>query len=144
MRRIAALLLFGTLCLTASDIPKNPRELQYPPLNYQPPRAADYRHKLASGASAYMVEDHQLPLVNVTILVHTGKYLEPAGKTGLASLTGSQMRSGGTTTRPAAKYDEEAAFLAAQISSDIGEYEGEAGVNCLSKDIDACLDLFVD
>jgi zinc protease len=126
------------------EIPKHPRDLKYPPLKFTPPRAADFRHKLASGATAYLVEDHELPLVQISVLVRTGEYLEPAGKTGLASVTGSQIRSGGTDTRLPAAFDEDAAFLAAQLSSSIGGVEGQASLNCLSKDIDAGLAMFTE
>ena len=54
------------------EIPKHPRELKYPPLKFTPPHAADFRHKLASGATAYLVEDHELPLVHISVLVRTG------------------------------------------------------------------------
>ena len=111
---------------------------------YTPPRPADYRHKLASGPTAFLVEDHEFPLINVSVLVHTGDYVDPDGKTGLAQLTGSQIRSGGTKSKPPAVFDEEAAFLAATISSGMGSTEGNANLNCLSKDIDAGLALFTD
>ena len=82
--------------LHAAEIASHPRDLKYPALRYDPPRAADFRHKLATGGTAYLVEDHELPLVNVSVLVRTGRYLEPAEKAGLTSLVGSQMRAGGT------------------------------------------------
>jgi zinc protease len=138
------LLLLAVLTTQAADIPKHPRDLKYPTLNYQPPRAADYRHRLAGGSTAYLVEDHELPLVNVTILIRTGKYLEPADKTGLASMVGSQLRAGGTKSKSASQFDEDAAFLAAQIASDIGETEGQAQMNCLSRTVDGCFALFFD
>ena len=144
MRPAVWVLLIAAAAASGADIVKHPTELKYPPLNYQPPKAADYRQKLAGGSTAYMVEDHQLPLISVSVLVRTGEYVEPAEKTGLAGMTGNQMRSGGTKTRPAAEFDEQAAFLAAQISSGIGSTEGQASLNCLTKDIDACLDLFFD
>ena len=125
-------------------IPKHPSELKYPPQSYTPPRAADYRHKLSNGAVAYLVEDHDFPLINVSVLIRTGKYLEPTGKTGLSQLTGAQIRSGGTTSKPPAVFDEEAAFLAANIASGISDVSGQASLNCLAKDIDTALDLFVD
>ena len=127
-----------------SGIPTHPRELKFAPLPYTPPRPADYRHKLASGPTAFLVEDHEFPLINVSVLVHTGDYVDPDGKTGLAQLTGSQIRSGGTKSKPPAVFDEEAAFLAATISSGMGSTEGNANLNCLSKDIDAGLALFTD
>jgi predicted Zn-dependent peptidase len=144
VKKIFFVLFAASISGQASDILKHPRDLKYPAFRYEAPKAAAYRQKLASGSTAYMVEDHNLPLINVSLLVRTGEYLEPAGKTGVASLTGSQIRSGGTKSRPPADFDEQAAFLAAQISSGIGATEGQASVNCLSKDIDACLDLYFD
>src|SRR5262249_44563727 len=66
------------------------------------------------------------------------------GKTGLAQITASQMRSGGTHTKPPDAFDEDAAFLAASINSTAGEVSANASLNCLSKDIDQGLSLFID
>ena len=143
--RPACLLLAIALYLPAADeIPKHPRELKFAPLAYTPPRAADYRHKLAAGPVAFLVEDHELPLINIEITVRTGEYLEPAGKAGLARLTGSLIRSGGTATKTPAGFDDEAAFLAANLGSSIGPIEGNASLNCLRKDLDAGLALLID
>ncbi|MEW6125834.1 MAG: pitrilysin family protein [Acidobacteriota bacterium] len=129
---------------TQSGIVAHPDQLKYPTLVYTPPQRAKYRQVLANGVVTYMVEDHTLPLINVTVIVRTGDYLEPEGKDGLASLTGSQIRSGGTTTKKAEDFDEEADFLAAILSSGIGNTQGSANFNCLSKDIDKALALFFD
>src|SRR3712207_3948763 len=89
-------------------IPAHPSELKYTPLSYTPPRRAQYRHVLSNGVVVYAVEDHDLPLVNVSALVRTGSYLDPAGKEGLAALVGSQMRAGGTQKMTAEQFDEAA------------------------------------
>src|ERR1700737_1872134 len=128
----------------ADTIVKHPRELHFPQRDFTPPAAADYRHKLSNGATAFLVEDHEFPLINISVLVHAGEYLEPADKTGLAQLMGSQMRSGGTKSRTPDNFDEDAAFLAAVINSGAGDVSARADLNCLSKDIDAGLALFVD
>jgi zinc protease len=144
MRR---LLLFGTLlciALAADPIVKHPRDLHFPARDFTAPKAADYRHTLSNGAVAFLVEDHEFPLVNIDVTIRTGSYLDPAGKEGLASMMGRQMSTGGTKTKSPAAFDEEAAFLAAQIGSGVSEVGGEAGLNCLSKDLDAGLALFVD
>jgi predicted Zn-dependent peptidase len=125
-------------------IPAHPRELKYAQLDYAPPKRDKFRHVLSNGAVAYLVEDHDLPLVNVAAIVRTGSYLEPAGKEGLASLTGGQIRAGGTTSKSAEQYDEAADFLAANISSGIGDTQGSATLNCLTKDLDAGLALYFD
>jgi zinc protease len=128
----------------AQDIAEHPRELTYEELVFDAPDAASHRHALSNGTVAFVVEDHTLPLVAVSVLVRTGEYLEPEAKTGLASLVGSQMRAGGSRRLSAADFDEEAAFLAAEIASSVGSTSGRAGVNALTKDVDAALDLFFD
>ena len=125
-------------------IPAHPRDLAFEPLAFEPPHAAEHRHTLPGGGVVFIVEDHALPLVDVSVLVRTGSYLDPPGKAGLAALTGSQMRAGGTASHSAADFDEEAAFLAAQISSSIGDTMGQAALNCLTKDLDVALDLLFD
>src|SRR5689334_4858820 len=88
-------------------IPSHPRELKFPKLNYDPPKAAKYRNVLSNGVVAFLAEDHDLPLVNMAVLVRTGSYLDPKGKEGLAAMSASQMRSGGTTHMNAETFDEE-------------------------------------
>ena len=144
MRRFLLFAAWMGIALAADPIARHPRELHFPPSQFTVPKAADYRHKLSNGATAFLVEDHEFPLIDISVMIHTGGYLEPAGMTGLAPLTGNQMRSGGTKTKPPESFDEDAAFLAAQISSSVSDVSGEASLNCLSKDIDAGLALFVD
>lgn len=147
--RVAVLLV--TLMLLpvapgAQSVPvvPHPRELTFDPLSFDPPDADRHRYPLANGGVVFIVEDHALPLVDVSVLVRTGSYLDPPDKVGLAGLTGSQMRDGGTASLSAADFDEEVAFLAAEIGSSIGGTMGQARLNCLTKDLDAALDLWFD
>src|SRR6185295_780409 len=110
------------------NIPSHPRELKYTTLSFTPPKREQYRHVLSNGVVAYLVEDHDLPLVNVSTLIRTGSYLDPAGKEGLASLVGAQMRAGGTTSKTAEEFDEAADFLAANITSFVGGTQANASV----------------
>ena len=148
-----ALLLAVALAIAASTLPvrikaaeivSHPKLLKFEALHYDPPQAAQYRHVLSNGAVAFLVEDHVFPLVNISVLIRTGEYLEPAGKTGLAAMLGSQLRSGGTTSLSARDFDEEADFLAANINAVIADTEGRASLNCLSRNLDASLKLFFD
>jgi len=143
---VVSVSLFQIVDLSSAGqvIPRHPTELQYDSLDFTPPMAADHRHELSNGVVVFVVEEHELPLVNLAVTVRTGSYFDPPEKLGLASLTGSQMRAGGTTAMGAAEFDEQAAFLAAQIGSGIGATSGAASMNCLTKDIDACLDLFFE
>jgi zinc protease len=126
------------------QIPSNPRVIKYKPLQYSPPKASTYRQVLGNGVVGFFVEDHDLPLVTVTLLIRAGAYVEPAGKEGLAAAVGSQLRAGGTTHYKAEVFDEEVDFLAAEMSSSIGPTSGRAVANFLAKDVDRALELFFD
>jgi len=150
-KTISALLALALLTISplsligqAQQIPAHPRDLKYTTLSYTPPKREQYRHVLSNGVVAYLVEDHDLPLVNVSTLIRTGSYLDPAGKEGLASLVGAQMRAGGTTSKTAEEFDEAADFLAANITSFIGGTQANTSVNFLAKDIDQGLGLYFD
>lgn len=129
---------------SAGQVPAHPRELKYAPLDFSPPKAASHRHVLSNGVVAFLVEDHDLPLTNISAVIRVGSYLDPKGLDGLASAVGSQIRSGGTSRWKAEDFDEEADFLAANISSFIGGTSGGASVNCLAKDVDRALELFFE
>lgn len=127
-----------------SDLASHPKELKYKELKFEVPDGSKYRYTLKNGIVAYVAEDHSLPLVNVAVLVRAGSFLEPAEKMGVASMTGSMMRQGGTSKMKAEEFDEKVDFLAADISSSIGDTQGSATLNCLSTVLDPALDLFFD
>jgi predicted Zn-dependent peptidase len=128
----------------AQPIPAKPDQLKFAPISYTPPKAADHRVVLKNGMVVFVVEDPTLPLVNITLMVRTGSYLEPAGKEGLAAFTGAQMRQGGTKSLTAEQLDEKLDFLAATASTGIGGTAGSAGLNCLSDNLDQALAVFVE
>lgn len=117
-------------------IPDRPEKLTFPPLDYQPPDPVQFRVQLKSGPVAYVVPDRERPLINISILVHTGDYLEPAGKEGVAELTGYLLARGGTKTRTAEELEERLAFLAADLGAAVGDTQGSISLNLLSKDAD--------
>ncbi|HEX3797486.1 MAG TPA: pitrilysin family protein [Verrucomicrobiae bacterium] len=125
-------------------IVRRPEELKYPPLVYEPPSPSFYRVELKSGPIAYVVPDRTLPLVNISVLVRVGTYLEPAGKEGLAGLTGYLLVRGGTKAKSAEELEERLAFLAAQLNSGVGETQGSVNLNLLTKDLDEGLGLLRD
>src|SRR5205823_1822392 len=113
---LAALSLFTILGFSSfaqtDAIPARPEGLKFPPLNYEPPAPENFRVQLKSGPVAYVVPDHELPLVNIAVYVHVGDYLDPEGKDGLAGLTGFLLAHGGAGTNSADQLEERLAFLA--------------------------------
>jgi zinc protease len=149
MKTLSSLILLVALVAPfqiarSADIPDRPEKLSFPPLTYEAPVPDQYRVQLKSGPVAYIVPDHERPLVNITVYIRTGKYLEPAGKEGLAELTGWLLAHGGAGTNSASQLEESVAFLGAQLESSIGDTQGNVSLNLLSKDLDAGLELLRD
>ena len=138
MKYIFAIALVFSLGLPvfAADIPSRPEKLKFPELKYEPPKGFDYRVELKSGPVAFVVPNRELPLISISILVRTGKYNEPKGKEGLAAMTGYLLSKGGTKSHSAEALEERLAFLAAGLSSNIGDTSGSVVVNLLSKDFE--------
>ena len=150
-RLALALAVFGMSAAAAAPltaqtpaIPDHPDKLVFAPIAYTPPSAKDSRVVLKNGMVVYIAEDPTLPLVNIELTLRTGSYLVPAGKEGLAGLTGSQIRRGGTKTLTAEQLDEKLDFLAANVGTSIGETSGRASLNALRDNLDDSLEVFVE
>jgi predicted Zn-dependent peptidase len=126
----------ATPASVSNAIPARPEKLVFPPLKYEPPAPEEFRVVLASGPVAYVASDRELPLVNIVVQVRTGDYLEPAGREGLAGLTGYLLARGGTQSKSAEELEERLAFLAAHLESNVGNTMGTVSLNLLSKDLD--------
>ena len=99
---------------------------------------------LANGMRLFLLEDHELPLINMTALIRTGSVYEPADKVGLASITGTVMRTGGTTSKTGDEIDEELEQIAASVETGIGTNAGRASMSVLKEDIDTGLAVLAD
>src|SRR5262245_33318527 len=133
---LSALVIGHSSFGSAAAIPDRPEKLTFPPLTYEPPAPEKFRVPLKAGPVAYVVPDRELPLVNFVLSFHTGQYLEPAGKEGLAELTGYLLARGGTKSKTAEDLEERLAFLAAELSSAVNETQGTVRLNLLSKDLE--------
>ncbi len=93
------------------------------------------RLTLPNGMQLFLLEDHELPLIHVSALIRTGEIYEPADKIGLAALTGTVMRTGGTTTRTGDQIDEQLEQIAASVETGIGRSSGSVSMSVLKEDI---------
>jgi zinc protease len=142
----AAAGLFGQTTVAPAAIPNTPaayKELKFPPLKRIPvPDVSSFT--LPNGMKVYLLEDHELPIIGGTVRVRTGNLLEPADKVGLASITGTVMRSGGTQNKTGDQLDEELENIAASVECDIGESSGSVSFSALKDNTDAVLAIFKD
>src|SRR3954470_21781343 len=64
------------------------------------------RYELENGMVVFLLEDHDLPLIDLSMTLRFGDIHEPADKAGLADATANVMRSGGSEKYPGDKLDE--------------------------------------
>jgi zinc protease len=118
-------------------------KLKYPKLrDIQIPEVE--RVTLANGMRLFLLEDHELPLVSISVRIRTGSMYEPAEKVGLADITGEVMRTGGTATKTGDEIDEELESIAASVETGIGLSSGSASMSVLTQDLDTGLAILAD
>lgn len=119
------------------------KQLKYPKLrDIQVPDVA--RVTLPNGMQLFVLEDHELPLIYVSAVIRTGSVYEPADKIGLAGLTGTVMRTGGTAGKTGDEIDEQLERIAATVETGIGRSSGSAFMSVLKEDVDTGLAILAD
>ena len=145
---LAALLLMALVALPAQaqDIGTsdyNVQNLTYPELDAidtPEPR----RVELDNGLIIYLLEDDELPLISASARVGTGSVYEPAEMVGLASVTGTVMRTGGTESMTADSINQVLESLGASVESGIGSTSGSVSMSTLAEHVDHVLPIFAD
>lgn len=135
---IASLIVLGTLPTFA----KPHEELTFEPIQFKPP--APQRHELSNGMVLYLLEDHELPVFDISGLVKTGSIYDPADKIGLASICASVMRTGGTMSREPDALNEELESMAASVEVGMSPEYGSVSLSTMAEDIEKGLEIFAD
>jgi zinc protease len=133
---VAAALLAAGCSLPAARTP-DPRTMSFPPVTFVPPRPE--RRVLGNGMVVYLLEDHEVPLVEGRALVRAGSVLDPPGKTGLARLTGQVLVRGGTVELPGERLDGELENRAIEMGADISNQSGSVTLDAPAADLDTAL-----
>lgn len=140
---LASLVAGLALAPAAAQIPPSYKQLRYPPLSrIQVPEPV--RIELANGMVVYLLEDHELPLIQAAAMIRVGSRWEPPEKAGLAAITGAVLRTGGSEKFPGDALDDELDRLGASVETAIGEDSGRASVSVLKEDIDRGLVILAD
>jgi predicted Zn-dependent peptidase len=122
--------------------PSDPRTMKFDPVAFTVPDVE--RTVLENGIIVYLLPDRELPLVTISAMIRAGAVYEPAEKVGLAGLTGTVMRTGGTARMTGDQVDEELEYLAAHLSVGIGDEAGSASLDIQKKDFARGLAIFAD
>jgi zinc protease len=101
------------------------------------------RFKLKNGLEVFLIEFHDLPLVDFNLMIKTGGAANPADKAGLADLT-AKMLDEGTKTRSALEIADQIAGLGATLSTGGTWDASNVSLSTLSKNLDPALAIFAD
>jgi zinc protease len=118
----------------------------FPPLLWRPPAVGTEveRRSLGNGIVLYLRPDRSLPLVELTGLLRGGRLYEPGAKAGLARLTASQIRAGGTATLSPEALNDELESLAISLELSARDEAIEVRLNLLSRHLERGLSLLAD
>jgi predicted Zn-dependent peptidase len=122
-----------------------PADLQarYPTLDeIEIPKVETYT--LPNGMQLYLLPDNTLPIITGRALIRTGNLFDPREKIGLAGVTGSVLRIGGTESRTGDEIDQELEAMASSVEAGIGENSGTANFWTLKENLGRVLDIFAD
>src|SRR4030066_2291568 len=117
----------------------SPNKIHYPALQFKLPQVE--KVALDNGIVLYILEDHELPIVNINAVIRTGTIYDPEGKEGVAELTAYVMRTGGTEKLGSAEIDPRFDFMAASAAISMSTESAQVGFSILNKDLAQGLDL---
>jgi zinc protease len=140
--RIAlALFVAGALPLQAQSFDRTTPPALGPAPALSVPRAVE--RTLPNGLRLIIVEQHELPLVDISLVIRSGGEADPTGKTGVATLTASLLTDG-AGARDAQAIAEQQAFLGVQVGAYSGWDQSAVALHAPVAVLDSALALFAD
>ena len=117
-----------------------PPQLGPPPTLNLPPIQ---KFQLANGLPVVLMEKHQVPLVQINVVVKAGRVNDPVDQTGLASLT-MDMLDEGAGKRDALALADAIDYLGARISTSAGYHASRISLHTPLNKLDSALVLLRD
>ena len=137
------LTLLSALALPAQQKLPSYKDLKYPPLKQvKIPDPVEFT--LSNGMRVFLLEDHELPVIQGLALLRTGNLFDPSDKKGLADITADVLRTGGTKAKTGDQLDEELENMAASVESNMEESSASLSFSGLKENTQQVLQLFKD
>jgi zinc protease len=127
---------------TPGSATQRPDQLTFPPLEVVFPAIA--QHHTANGMRVYLMEDDELPLVDLTLMVRGGSIHDPLDKTGLSEWFAQSLETGGTSSLPPAQLEEKLDRMAAQLSVTSSSYNFQIDLSVHQRDLTRAMELLAD
>jgi zinc protease len=114
----------------------------FPPLEFHPPKPE--RYQLPNGLTVYLLEDHEIPLIQVQSTFRAGTQYDPPDKVGLGALFGDVMTQGGSAAHRPEEIERILDKTAATISFSLGLEHGSGSLTCRRENFGTVFPLYVD
>ena len=101
------------------------------------------RRKLSNGLEVLIVEQHELPVVNMSLILKTGGAADPQDRAGLASFTAALIDEG-TRTRSALDISNQLSAIGASLSTGADWDYSTLNLLTLTKHLERALDIYAD
>ncbi len=147
---LSSLALGVLLCMTLVSAPSwmvgQTPDRSAPPKLGPPPsfkHAPVQRFTLANGLTVMTLEKHEVPLVQITLLIKSGIVAEPAGESGLASMVAT-MLTDGAGTRDALQLADAIDYLGAELSASSTYHSSSVSLSTPLSKLDSAVALMAD
>ena len=151
MKRIS--LILNCLAISVLIIPglsrisfaqKAPKEVTSFPALHKVQMPDVQKITLKNGMKVYLVEDHQYPTIDMRAMVRVGSIYEPGDKVGLASISGTVLRTGGTESRSGDDIDRMLETMGASVETGIDQTSGYVSMSVLKGDVDKAIGILAE
>ena len=126
----------------AASAQVRPDQLKFPPLEFSFPQVDVSR--LSNGMHLYLMEDHELPLVEMTLMVEGGSIYDPLDKTGLSELFAAALETGGAGKLSPAELEKELESMAAELAVSSSSYDYRIDFSLRQQDLSRSIEILAD
>lgn len=102
------------------------------------------RYEMPNGITVLLIEDHELPLIEMDVRVRAGTRLAPAQMAGLAGTLGAVLRTGGAGSRSGDEIDEFLEGRGAVVETGMQTTMATATLSCLKEDFPEVVKVLAD
>jgi zinc protease len=144
--RLLSVVILLVAGLAASGAQGQAPDRSHPPQLGPPPtmKLKPIQHlKLSNGLPVLLYEKHEVPLVQMNLVLNTGAVQDPRGKGGLASMTAAMMTEG-AGTRTALELADAIDYLGADLHVAAGQHTSAVVLHTPLAKLDSALALMAD
>jgi len=140
---LVLLLVAGCQQQLVQQVPQvRPDQLSFPELEFDFPQVE--KRQLSNGMKLYLKEDHELPLVDVTVTIAGGAIEVPLAKTGLAQLFAATLETGGAGDLSPVQLEAELEAMAAELSVGSSTYRYTVDLSLHQQDLARGVEILAD